>query len=456
MRNKIILIATMAIIIILTLRYCNTSQESIQSSQETSISLTDYKQYIDSVKPATQNFTIAPGKDNYITGKKGTVVYFPALSLDVKSTDSVQIQLKEYTTKREFYVSNMTTTSNGALLESNGMVDIRCYSNNKEIGLKKGAKAAIAFPKKDKSDDFKLFYGGNSVNGINWLLQNDENLTKLEKRIKENVCTYTYSIPQTNCYKLSWFKDGERLGLNSILSAYYAPSFELVDYLTSNPDKFLAFNFDLNTETGKIINVKDYPGNPTNKYSAEIIKAINNLPPSTLIPTSAPMISLSKEHYELSVRLKKEVKQKVESGTYKPATKSYTLSFSKEAFEKYSLNTNRLYNYTISKLGIINCDKFISKDKKIPFTVPISGNGNTNAKLIFYDINSMITGKYWESTFNFGDIPEQKKVLLLIEQDMADKKIILYDSFNITDTIYNINNLKPVSIHQLDSILLNI
>jgi hypothetical protein len=70
--------------------------------------------------------------------------------------------------------------------------------------------------------------------------------------------------------------------------------------------------------------------------------------------------------------------------------------------------------------------------------------------------HNMMTANYLGTVFNFGDIPKNKKALLLIEQNIEDKKMILYDSFNVTDTIYNIKNLKLVTIHRLDSLILNI
>jgi hypothetical protein len=72
------------------------------------------------------------------------------------------------------------------------------------------------------------------------------------------------------------------------------------------------------------------------------------------------------------------------------------------------------YNFSISSLGWINCDKFMnSRTQKVPFIVN-TGNGFENeyfeSFLIFKDFNGIMAGSWQNGTITFPNIPLGQKV----------------------------------------------
>jgi hypothetical protein len=111
-----------------------------------------------------------------VTGKKGTVLYLPAdIFQDAKGnahTGKVRIELEECYDVSDMLAANLSTTSNGKLLETAGMVNIKAYAGNKPLQLRSGARLNIYFPKNgEEKNDYELFYGEWLANDIiNWKL----------------------------------------------------------------------------------------------------------------------------------------------------------------------------------------------------------------------------------------------------------------------------------------------
>lgn len=126
---------------------------------------------IDCIKPNdTQSFTINPGQEVIITGKSGTKVQIPANSLVYPDgrpvKEPVTLQLKEVTKPSEALFNKLSTTSNGQVLESGGMFDIRTFANNTELKLKKGASVKVDLPSASLQEGMMLFTPVENNSGV--------------------------------------------------------------------------------------------------------------------------------------------------------------------------------------------------------------------------------------------------------------------------------------------------
>lgn len=117
-----------------------------------------------------QTFTIDPSKDETITSAKGVLVVIPAGSFveedGSKPRGPVQVSVKEALRPGDWIAHNLSTVSNGALLQSGGMAAVEAFSEGRALRLADDAEITIGIPAQQKVDlDMRLFYGIHSEEG---------------------------------------------------------------------------------------------------------------------------------------------------------------------------------------------------------------------------------------------------------------------------------------------------
>lgn len=135
-----------------------------------------------------------------IIGEKGTKIYFNREDFDIKDSDKVTLELKEYYSRLELISDNLNTiTDKNELLESNGVVSIKFKIGDKEIKLKDGKKLKLKFAQQFRIGD-RIFNGVlDSINQITWI-QNSE--TKVLQTVLDSVATRRYGGVMTFKEKL--------------------------------------------------------------------------------------------------------------------------------------------------------------------------------------------------------------------------------------------------------------
>jgi hypothetical protein len=117
-----------------------------------------------------QTFTIDPSKDETITSAKGVLVVIPAGSFveedGTKPRGPVEVLVKEALRPGDWIAHNLSTVSNGALLQSGGMAAVEAFSQGRTLRLADDAEITIGIPALRKVDlDMRLFYGTHSEEG---------------------------------------------------------------------------------------------------------------------------------------------------------------------------------------------------------------------------------------------------------------------------------------------------
>src|SRR5687768_15205549 len=99
------------------------------------------QEVLDSFSPEEQLMTIDPRKDNMIEGKKGSKVFIPANAFQFKDgslpAEKIVVSLKEFFSISDFVSNNLSTLSDGHLLETGGMLFISAISERKELEINK-------------------------------------------------------------------------------------------------------------------------------------------------------------------------------------------------------------------------------------------------------------------------------------------------------------------------------
>jgi hypothetical protein len=449
---------------------------------------TSFKTFIDSIKPPVQRFTIKNDKECFLKCKKGTVVYFPSNCFETDSKDSISVQITEYISKQDMYFGDLTTHSDGKIIESGGMAFVECFVKNKKIALKENAKAAIAFPK-NKFEDGKLFYGEQTeTSEINWKIQNskeDEVIVQKQKgskiNNKVNPEDYKYGmggLREIEGFDFFWNYKGKKMGMGEMVRLRYNFPPKLLEYLKENiHNTSFSFNFDIDTLTGKVINVKATPQNKENKYSKDFINVLKSLPPATIVHEKRDKTenySISKDKFEkihnifiveLSSKLVNEIqkqevikqqaelKKQLEENVKK--NDIYFSSYSETVFENYSSSEMESFNkFAFSKLGWINCDKFRNNQEITTITLPIYLEKGVEGKLIFKDFNSIVQAtNSLNNGLSFFGIPVGQNVILIITKDKNNSKIILAKEFKVSKEALDIKELAPISLAELKKMI---
>jgi hypothetical protein len=125
---------------------------------------------------AAQTFLVDAAKDTVVVGRKGTRIKFPK-NCFVDSTGKeikgqVEITLKEFNNIRDFISNRLsTTTTDGRILSSSGMVFLDARAGNSSLRLKDASPLTIMFPRIVDSDIANLFSGQAGENDeIQWEL----------------------------------------------------------------------------------------------------------------------------------------------------------------------------------------------------------------------------------------------------------------------------------------------
>lgn len=122
----------------------------------------------------SEYFEINTKTDHVIEGKNGTVVVIPkACFLDANNNiieDDVTIELAEALSLDDMILSNLTTTSNGKLLETDGMIYFNAFANGKPLTIDKENPIYIEIPSQNKKPNMMAYKGIRDENGnMNWI-----------------------------------------------------------------------------------------------------------------------------------------------------------------------------------------------------------------------------------------------------------------------------------------------
>lgn len=122
----------------------------------------------------SQFFTFNAHQETILQGNEGTILTIPTDCFETETGNILrgvgQIELKEFLKTSDMILSNLTTQSDGKMLETGGMI----YLNAKDaeghsIKIRPEKNIAIVLPPSAKTADKQLFYGNKQADGqINW------------------------------------------------------------------------------------------------------------------------------------------------------------------------------------------------------------------------------------------------------------------------------------------------
>jgi hypothetical protein len=153
--------------------------------------------FYSSLQGKDQVFQINPGSDTLLFGHEETILGIQGNSFDIPDSlrgEKISVFIKEVYSKSQMILHNLQTISDGQLLESGGMIDIRAEIEGVSLELQPDKSIEVIMPAKPFDDQMKLFTGAkDSLNHINWELSNDS-LDNFENSFFSECYDYTFNL----------------------------------------------------------------------------------------------------------------------------------------------------------------------------------------------------------------------------------------------------------------------
>lgn len=391
MKFKLILIS-LFVFILFSCKNENKENSSDLESSKSSNNLSENKKLLldfytkNDKKP--QFFLIDNNKDTTIVCSEKTRITIKANSFVFSKTgknlnNSIKISVKEYYTISDILLGRLSTTSNGNLLETGGMLEINATSDSKKCDLKKGKNIEIEIPTKAKKERMQLFTGNWKNNTINW------NLEKNSIDLNQTFST----VDEMPVYPGGVTKMNQFISRNLVLP-------KNVDILLGTV--YTSFIVD---KEGNVTDIKITKGFSKN-IDAEAIKVLKKL--SKFTPGKLNGIPVN-VLYPLPIDIGLAYEEDDVSFSKKTISKNNNEMLKKAGSEDISY-----YLFSSSKLGMINCDRFWDYDAslKINYAINLDNNSDAAINIVFHSFKSVLTKSTDNKNITFDSIPSGEKITI--------------------------------------------
>ncbi|NOX48246.1 MAG: hypothetical protein GXO89_14845, partial [Chlorobi bacterium] len=153
----------------LVLIQCNSATEKVEST----VKFSKNDPFQKTIVPS-QNFELNANVDNVIEGENGTILIMPKGCFKNSKgeivTEQIKVELSEALSVEEMLLSNLTTTSDGKLLETDGMIYINATANGEQLSINKENPIHIEIPTNKRKTGMMAYKGIRDENGnMNWI-----------------------------------------------------------------------------------------------------------------------------------------------------------------------------------------------------------------------------------------------------------------------------------------------
>jgi hypothetical protein len=356
-----------------------TKKTILKAVQQTSSELIAF---FKSVKKTPQIIEVNTEKDFTVTCKEGTVLTIPTQSfVDVKTGELtrgiINLEVTEFFKLSDMLLANLTTKSEDKILETGGMLYLDANKNGEKLKLKESI--TISFPDKMNKAGMQLFAGEENNNRVNWKLRSNKSDIIFSKDSSLNVIE---RISGDDYDRTLWIKE---IMLDSTLIV---------------TDEF--YNSVLDYEERKLIRrLQDYS---LQNRKVIIRKELLELKDSPF--KIHPQDSISRGGH--IIRKPLELKQKRLSRVLTARTPS-------AEDDKYNV-------FKTSKLGWINCDRFVkSKKRKIKYKLKIKNAEGADVKLVFKSVSSILPSNKQNDYYDFGKVPIDEAITIIAIKEKNGK-----------------------------------
>ncbi len=382
---------------------------------------------------ASQNFSINSKKDTIIVCSEGTKLVIKANSFVNQNnevvTGTINVKVEEYYKLSDILLANLTTQSDGKLLETGGMLHLKVLQGEELLKLKPNSPVEIMFSEQNKKEGMQLFSGEWKDGNINWEpLSNSvatadmpvENIIIEEPDIEievpfavvEEVPVYPGCENGNNLEKKECMKDAVERHIRRKLNTEIAKDIGL-----TGRQRIQAV-FKIN-QKGEVVSIRTRAAHPELEREAKrVIGLLPKMKPgiqrgkAVTVPYSLPIIFQVEGTSGSTANSSSPIVNRREQNSL------YTKRIEQKLIGKDSTKVKAIevssYIFRTSKLGWINCDRFRRFDEKIKYRLKVK-NGEEVARIhmVFKSMNSVLPS--WKSgeEFDFRMVPKNEDIVLI-------------------------------------------
>ncbi|MES2588029.1 MAG: OmpA family protein [Bacteroidota bacterium] len=366
-----------------------------------------------------QEFCIEPSRDTVLRCEKGTLVYVKANSFKISNScksNCVTIKIKEDFLKSDMILDNLSTTSNGKIIETQGMVYTEandCKGN--KINLVKGKDLIIFLPTDTVRQDAQIFQGNRTPhdNIMNWTVNNNSVLSNF--KIEEiNECA-------------RWLCGGVRFGCDRC-KFFFCRIKRIDDGFKGLINKSQhRYNVEFRHCQRQLRRERRYLRKNGSSKPLPSSTVVNSRPEISddLLPKCKRLEDLYKQYGVTNIVALTEAINKPLLDTFNVKT----IQELQDTMRKANLNKVELsylnkslsyddfkyYVYNTSKLGWSNVDCFadIKPDQMVTMKIDLKVAKNIDCKIVFKNRRFVIPATKEENKYEFEKIPKGETVWII-------------------------------------------
>ena len=397
------------------------------SGSDKSLTLADFMK---SAEKKSKTYSISNSRDEVIKCPEGTIVKVKANSFvyedgSAGNITDVELEIKEYVRTPDMLLSGLSTTSNGRLLETNGMLDIKATSKNKKLKLKNNAYLKILFPIKENKTGMKLFTGNRTPTGVNWVLaKQPEELNSNGIYLKPDEMPVMDSL---TAFIISQLRYPKKAKDNNVEGTVFVACIVNATGKAEDPRVLQGLGFGCNEEALRIVNL--LPNFQPATIKNKPVKTMAVIPVRFNLTENAVGLDI---HPDFSKALESK---------YADYLDKIITNSDKEEMNYYVFNSKNL--------GMINCDRFIDVENKTNLLVNQKSDENSDIKIVFKKMKSIMNGVSNVNGYNFYNIPVGEEITIVGLKYQDNQPLVALKKTTISKDMTIDLEYKPVTLREL-------
>jgi TonB family protein len=399
------------------------------------------------IKAILKEFDTKPLQEHKITGscdttirlQEGTIIKIPSNAFIIKNTGQkpkgkVRLMVKEYYSLSDILFANLTTTTKTEIVETGGMIYINACAGTDTLALEK--EVEIRFPFKDEIEGMQLFTGQRDTSSI---------------MIWES---FTEELESATDYENSFYAIAEEMpsfpgGYENFISFLRKNIKYPSDARRKGLEGTVYVNIVINAN-GEVREKRILKG-LNESLNQAALNAFNNMPAWEPGKVAGKNVNV-KMVFPVNFRLDgiSFTSSSQPRTTYNDdLRRDFEENLSDSVLQKANANVVSHYILSSSKLGWINCDRFITKTPQTRFKVFVGEGNNSDVKIIFENYKSVLPGYYVDGYYQFDNVPVGEPVTIIAIRAKNDNLMLAINKTIINNSIYSALNFKQVTVETL-------
>ncbi len=420
---------------------------------------------------------IDPTQDQIIRCPQGSILHLEANTLvnqqGENATEPVVIRVKECYKLKDIIANKLTTTSDGKLIETAGMVEITALAGNDTLSLAANKDIDIAMPG-GAGEGFELFNAStDSLGNMNWILDENNPIRKkyIDARKVNNVDDCGVGTRDNSQLKELFEEDTTcNFGITHFILEETAGNYEMqpfnfIDHKGNRLSQFLESNFKADNKTisnactsndrfSVSLNI-DYKGKLNNP---EIDKGIasNTRKSLSRVLKDSPVLNrnffdpVSNGRERLKIIFGDKSKKNTKPEELKTADDRNTPWMNRRNNSAInSMNQKMLSYYVMSSmnLGWINCDRYPRQARNlVSVNLDVSDPGIDEVLVVFENSQSAVptyrSGNHMYISNRLIPVNSNLKVICMVNDNLKPK-IFTYRIKAGINRVYRIKQNQP-------------